>query len=76
MTMPSQQRLAQAFVDLAASPVTEPSDPTGLLAALAAHGTALLGDCAAFVLYTPDEPDRSHTHVRVRGQRQPAGAAR
>jgi hypothetical protein len=53
-TFLSHQRLAQAFVDLAASPVTEPSDATGLLAALAAHGTELLGDCAAIVLYAPD----------------------
>ncbi|MCD9874269.1 GAF and ANTAR domain-containing protein [Streptomyces guryensis] len=52
---PSQQRLAQAFVDLAASQVTEPSDPTGLLAALAAHGTELLGDCVTVVLYAPDD---------------------
>ncbi|MEV6948973.1 GAF and ANTAR domain-containing protein [Streptomyces sp. NPDC051172] len=50
-----QQQLAQAFVDLAASPVTEASDPTGLLAALAAHGTELLGDCSAIVLYVPDD---------------------
>jgi hypothetical protein len=59
MTMPlSQQRLAQAFVDLAASPVTEASDPAGLLAALAAHGSELLGDCSTIVLYTPAEPAR------------------
>ncbi|MGW3123110.1 GAF and ANTAR domain-containing protein [Streptomyces sp. NPDC001107] len=50
-----QQQLAQAFVDLAARPVTAPSDPTGLLAALAAHGTELLGDCAVVVLYAPDD---------------------
>ncbi|MGW3037325.1 GAF and ANTAR domain-containing protein [Streptomyces sp. NPDC001178] len=52
---PSRQQVAQAFVDLAASPVTEASDPTGLLAALAAHGTELLGDCDAVVLYVPDD---------------------
>jgi len=56
---PSQQRLAQAFVDLAAGPVTEAGDPAGLLAALAAHGTELLGDCAAVVLYAPDDPVRA-----------------
>ncbi|RPF32965.1 GAF and ANTAR domain-containing protein [Streptomyces sp. TLI_185] len=56
---PSQQRLAEAFVDLAACPVTEASDPTGLLAALAAHGTELLGGCAAVVLYAPDDPARA-----------------
>lgn len=64
MTRPmSQQRLARAFVDLAASPVTEPSDTTGLLAALAAHGTELLGDCTAIVLYVPDE----HAPAEVAG---------
>ncbi|MFI7399777.1 ANTAR domain-containing protein [Streptomyces sp. NPDC049541] len=60
---PSQQRLAQAFVDLAASPVTEASDPRGLLAALAAHGTELLGGRAAVVLYAPDDP----VHAEVAG---------
>ncbi|MCX5420294.1 GAF and ANTAR domain-containing protein [Streptomyces sp. NBC_00078] len=57
------RRLAQAFVDLAASPVTEASDPTGLLAALAARGTELLGDCAAIVLYASDDS----AHVEVAG---------
>jgi GAF domain-containing protein len=53
MTMPvSQQQLAQAFVDLAACGVTEPDR---LPAALAEHGNGLLGDCAATVLYAPDE---------------------
>jgi hypothetical protein len=52
---PPPQRLAEAFVDLAASPVTEASDPTGLLACLALHGSELLGDCAAVVLYAPDK---------------------
>ncbi|MFE7174575.1 GAF and ANTAR domain-containing protein [Streptomyces sp. NPDC057616] len=56
---PSPQELAQAFVDLAASPVTEVSDPTGLLAALAAHGTELLGECATVVQYAPDEHSRA-----------------
>jgi len=51
----SPGRLAKAFVDLAASQVTEPSDPTGLLTALAAHGTEVLGDCAATVVYVPDD---------------------
>ncbi|MFJ9538187.1 ANTAR domain-containing protein [Streptomyces sp. NPDC101225] len=55
---PSPRELARAFVDLAASPVTEVSDPTGLLAALAAHGTQLLGTCAAVVLYAPDARSR------------------
>jgi hypothetical protein len=57
MTNPvSQQRLAKAFVDLAAGrEITEPSDPTGLLQALATHGTELLCDCAATVLYVPDD---------------------
>ncbi|GAA3789258.1 GAF and ANTAR domain-containing protein [Streptomyces coacervatus] len=59
----TQQRLARAFVDLARSPVTEPSDPAGLLASLAAHATELLGDCAAIVLYVPDE----HTPAQVAG---------
>ncbi|MFJ9116158.1 GAF and ANTAR domain-containing protein [Streptomyces sp. NPDC102394] len=55
MTKPvSQQRLAKAFVELAASPVAEPADLTGLLWALAEHGTELFGDCAANVLYFPD----------------------
>ncbi|WP_328431355.1 GAF and ANTAR domain-containing protein [Streptomyces sp. NBC_00453] len=53
------QRVAQAFVDLAASPVTEASDPAGLLAALAARGTELLGDCAVIVLYGSDESARA-----------------
>jgi hypothetical protein len=57
-TSPAPLELARAFVDLAASPVTEASDPTGLLAALAAHGTQLLGECAAVVLYAPDEHAR------------------
>jgi hypothetical protein len=52
---PSPHELARAFVDLAASPVTEVSDPTGLLAALAAHGTQLLGECSAVVLCALDE---------------------
>ncbi|MGY6025248.1 ANTAR domain-containing protein [Streptomyces spinosirectus] len=56
---PSPHELARAFVDLAASPVTEVSDPTGLLAALAAHGTQLLGECSAIVLYAPDEHSRA-----------------
>jgi hypothetical protein len=56
---PSPQELARAFVDLAASPVTEVSDPTGLLAALAAHGTQLLGECAAVVQYAADEHSRA-----------------
>ncbi|MEU6251913.1 GAF and ANTAR domain-containing protein [Streptomyces sp. NPDC047043] len=59
----TQQRLAKAFVDLAASAVTDPSDPTGLLAALAAHGSELLDDCAAIVLYAPDD----HTPPQVAG---------
>ncbi|MFR0352155.1 ANTAR domain-containing protein [Streptomyces sediminimaris] len=63
---PSPQELARAFVDLAASPVTEVSDPTGLLAALAAHGTQLLGECAAVVLYAPDE--RSPAGVTAVGE--------
>ncbi|NNN37609.1 GAF and ANTAR domain-containing protein [Streptomyces sp. S3(2020)] len=57
---PSQQRLAQAFVDLAACGVTEPDR---LLTVLADHGNGLLGDCAAIVLYTPDE----RTPVQVAG---------
>ncbi|GAA2520039.1 GAF and ANTAR domain-containing protein [Streptomyces longisporus] len=65
---PSQQRLAQAFVDLAASPVTEASDPSGLLAALAAHGSELLGGCAAVVLYAPDDP--VHAEVAGTGEEQ------
>ncbi|MFG2793054.1 ANTAR domain-containing protein [Streptomyces sp. NPDC048419] len=56
---PSPHELARAFVDLAASPVTEVSDPTGLLATLAAHGTQLLGECSAVVLYAPDEHARA-----------------
>ncbi|EPD58890.1 GAF and ANTAR domain-containing protein [Streptomyces sp. HGB0020] len=55
---PPPQRLAEAFVDLAASPVTAASDPTGLLACLALHGSELLGDCAAVVLYAPDKSGR------------------
>ncbi|MBK3644445.1 GAF and ANTAR domain-containing protein [Streptomyces sp. MBT33] len=50
----SQRRLARAFVELAASPVADPADPTGLLRALAEHGTELFDDCAAIVLYCPD----------------------
>ncbi|MDN3020714.1 GAF and ANTAR domain-containing protein [Streptomyces sp. S.PB5] len=53
MSMPvSQQQLAQAFVDLAACEVTEPDR---LLAVLAEHGSGLLGNVAAIVLYAPDE---------------------
>jgi len=56
MTEPvSQQRLAKAFVDLATSAVTDPADPTGLLATLATNGSEVLGDCAAIVLHMPDE---------------------
>lgn len=52
MTMPlPQQRIAQAFVELAACGVTEPSR---LLTVLADHGNGLLGDCAAIALYAPD----------------------
>lgn len=64
MTMPlPQQRIAQAFVDLAACGVTEPSR---LLTVLADHGNGLLGDCAAIVLYTPDEC--SPTQVACTGE--------
>ncbi|MEU1275984.1 GAF and ANTAR domain-containing protein [Streptomyces sp. NPDC005799] len=65
MTDPvSQQRLAKAFVDLAAGGASsEPSDPTGLLEALATHGTELLGDCAATVVYVPDD----HAAAQVAG---------
>ncbi|MFF4254799.1 ANTAR domain-containing protein [Streptomyces sp. NPDC001663] len=59
----SQQQLATAFVDLAASAVTDPADPTGLLEDLAAHGSELLDDCAAIVVYAPDE----RTPVQVAG---------
>ncbi|MET7477900.1 GAF and ANTAR domain-containing protein [Streptomyces sp. NPDC005648] len=59
----SQQRLADVFVDLAASRTDEPSDPTGLLTALAAHGTEVLGGCAATVVYVPDD----HASPRVTG---------
>ncbi|MFI6561376.1 GAF and ANTAR domain-containing protein [Streptomyces sp. NPDC050534] len=58
---PSPHELARAFVDLAASPITEVSDPTGLLATLAGHGTQLLGECSVIVLYAPDE----HSRVEV-----------
>ncbi|MFD7816249.1 ANTAR domain-containing protein [Streptomyces sp. NPDC059785] len=55
MTTPMpQQRLAQAFVQLAGSSVTEPSDRSGLLGTLASQGPALLGSNAATVLYVPD----------------------
>ncbi|MFI6661080.1 GAF and ANTAR domain-containing protein [Streptomyces sp. NPDC050523] len=56
---PSPHELARAFVDLAASPVTEVSDPAGLLATLAAHGTRLLGECSAIVLYSRDGQSRA-----------------
>ncbi|MGI5454188.1 ANTAR domain-containing protein [Streptomyces sp. CA-249302] len=56
MTKPvSQRRLAKAFVDLAASAVTDADDPTGLLQALANQGSELLDGCAVIVLYAPDE---------------------
>ncbi|WP_405737767.1 GAF and ANTAR domain-containing protein [Streptomyces sp. NBC_00028] len=54
------RRIAQAFVDLAACGVDEPSR---LLAVLAAHGNGLLGDCAAVTLYAPD----AHAPVEVAG---------
>ncbi|WP_353698226.1 GAF and ANTAR domain-containing protein [Streptomyces sp. RG80] len=64
MIMPlSQQRIAQAFVDLAACGVTEPSR---LLTVLADHGNGLLGDGAAIVLYAPDE--RAATQVAGTGE--------
>ncbi|MFF4499395.1 GAF and ANTAR domain-containing protein [Streptomyces sp. NPDC001401] len=62
----SQQQLANAFVDLAASVVTDPADPTGLLADLAAHGSVLLDDCSVIVLYAPDE--RTPTQVAGTGE--------
>lgn len=49
--------MAQVFVELAGSAVTDPADPSGLFARLAAHSTRLLGLCAATVLYVPDERD-------------------
>jgi len=55
-----QRQIAQAFVDLAAIRVDEPSR---LLAALAEHGNGLLGDCAAVALYAPD----ARTPVEVTG---------
>ncbi|MEU6380822.1 GAF and ANTAR domain-containing protein [Streptomyces sp. NPDC046909] len=58
-----QQRIAQAFVELAACGVI---DPGRLLAVLAAHGSELLGDYAAIVLYAPDE----HAQVQVAGTGQ------
>ncbi|MEU6147989.1 GAF and ANTAR domain-containing protein [Streptomyces sp. NPDC047081] len=64
MTKPvSPRRLAKAFVELAASAVTDGNDPTGLLEALAAQGAELLDGCAVIVLYAPDE----RTPARVTG---------
>jgi len=56
--LPPPQRIAEAFVDLAASPVTEAPDPAGLLASLALHGSELLGGRVGVVLYVPGESAR------------------
>lgn len=50
-----QQRLAHAFVELAGHGVTEPDDPSGLLATLAAFGPRLLGSYGATVIHVPDD---------------------
>ncbi|MER6689611.1 ANTAR domain-containing response regulator [Streptomyces minutiscleroticus] len=56
MTTPTpEQQLAHMFVELAGGTVTEPSDPSGILAMLAAHSTRLLAARASSVLYVPDD---------------------
>ncbi|WP_161624880.1 GAF and ANTAR domain-containing protein [Streptomyces spectabilis] len=53
----SQQRLAEAFVELAGGALGEPVDPPALLAALASHGCELLGTRACAVLGVPSETE-------------------
>ncbi|MFF0184032.1 ANTAR domain-containing response regulator [Streptomyces sp. NPDC005244] len=58
-----QQRLAHAFVELAGHGVTEPDDPSGLLATLATIGPRLLGSHGATVIHVPDD----HLPVQLAG---------
>ncbi|MFG2433162.1 ANTAR domain-containing protein [Streptomyces sp. NPDC048508] len=62
-TTAAQQRLAHAFVELAGRGVTEPDDPSGLLATLAALGPRLLGSHGATVMHVPDD----HLPVQLAG---------
>ncbi|MCI3931835.1 GAF and ANTAR domain-containing protein [Streptomyces sp. AN091965] len=62
MTM-SQQRLAEAFVELAGGAPGDPVDPSALLAALAARGSELLGARACAVLGEPSESGEAQVYA-------------
>ncbi|MEV0441959.1 GAF and ANTAR domain-containing protein [Streptomyces spectabilis] len=69
MTM-SQQRLAQAFVELAGGALGEPVDPPVLLAALASRSRELLGARACAVLGQPSETGEAQVYASEAGARE------
>ncbi|GGV18158.1 GAF and ANTAR domain-containing protein [Streptomyces spectabilis] len=65
----SQQRLAEAFVELAGGAPGEPVDPPALLAALASHGCELLGTRACAVLGVSSETEEAQVYASEAGAR-------